>query len=184
MSDMMTKDEVWGRPLLVTHEMTMGWQPDGKRSGQHAGVLWIHVLHAHDICTYSTLIYGVVESWLFCHVVIRWRGHWHSNRLPLESEQRVQKQETSCKAFITRELHKILSYGLLCKVDVNPKDNHQDDCSWNKYCKGNVGSFCAIICINNLKKKKKDITCNYPCERLSTNKYQSILQGTEIWLTI
>lgn len=92
-------DERWGGgcPLLVKHDMTTGGRPDGKGSGQHTGVLWVHILHAHDICTYSALIYRVVKSGLFCHVIIWWRGRWHSDRLPLESGQRVEKQRTSCK---------------------------------------------------------------------------------------
>lgn len=70
-------------PLLVKREMTTGWRPDGKGSGQHTGVLRIHVLHAHDICTYSALVHRVIKRWLLCHVVIWWRGCWHSDRLPL-----------------------------------------------------------------------------------------------------
>lgn len=101
-------DEKWGgrRPLLVKHEMTTGWQPDGNGSGQHTGVLWIHVLHAHDICTYSALVHRVVKSWLFCHVVIWWRGWRHSDRLPLKSEQRVEKQGKSCKGPFDFQLNK------------------------------------------------------------------------------
>lgn len=143
-------DARWGGwcPLLMKHEMTAGWQPDGKGSGQHTGVLWIHVLHAHDICTYSALIYRVVESWLFCHVVVRWRGCWHSDSLPLESEYRNGEHRVKA-TWIPNKTNTVLSYYLLCKVDINPEDNHQDDRSWNKNCKSNIGSLHAIIHINN-----------------------------------
>lgn len=80
-----------GHPLLVKREMTTGWRPDGRGSGQHAGVLWIHVLHVHDICTYSALVYRVIESRLFRHVVIWWRGCRHSDGLPLQSGYRQEK---------------------------------------------------------------------------------------------
>lgn len=66
---------------------TMRWQHEGIQvgggSGQHTGVLRIHVLHDHGICTYSALI---VKSGFFRHVVVRWQGWWYSDRLPLESE--------------------------------------------------------------------------------------------------
>lgn len=72
------------RPLLVNNEMTTRWRPGGRGSGQHTGVLTIHVLHVHGICTYAALI---VKSGFFRHVVIRWQGWWYSDRLPLESEE-------------------------------------------------------------------------------------------------
>ena len=64
MMDMVRGEEDGGGwpPLLVKHEMTTGRRPDGRGSGKHTGVVGIQVLHAHDICTYSTLVYGVVES--------------------------------------------------------------------------------------------------------------------------
>lgn len=106
--------KMWGLCLLLFHMgmkdedeegalcwWNMRWRHDdsqmGKGSGQHTGVLWIHVLHAHDICTYSAIIDRVVKGWLFCHVVIRWQGCRHSDRLPLESENRGETQLTSCE---------------------------------------------------------------------------------------
>ena len=43
----------------------------------------------------------------------------------------------------------IKSQCLLCKVDVNPEDSHQDDGGRNKNCKGDVGSLHGKIPINN-----------------------------------
>lgn len=45
---------------------------------------------------------------------------------------------------------------LLCKVDINPEDNHQDDCGGDKNCEGDIGSLHAVIHIlDNYKRKKK-----------------------------
>lgn len=79
-------------PLLVKHEKTTGWQPGGRWSGQHAGVLGVHVLHAHDISTYSALVYRVVKRWLLCHVVVRRGGCLHSERLSLEPDRSANTQ--------------------------------------------------------------------------------------------
>lgn len=103
-----------GRPLLVNGEMVTGRRPDGKGSRQHTGVVWIHVLHAHDVCTYSALIHGVVEGRLFRHVVVRRRGWRHSDGLPLESEQRAEKTGRGGRrvtAHLTRdETNKVFCY--------------------------------------------------------------------------
>lgn len=40
---------------------------------------------------------------------------------------------------------------LLCNVDVNPQNNHQDYGGWDKDCKSNIGSLHAVIHIKNLK---------------------------------
>ncbi len=74
---------------------------------------------------------------------------------------------------IPNEINKVWSYYLLCEVDINPEDNHQDDCSWNKDCKGNVGSLHAIIHINNCKEKEHK-NRYYFCEICTKKKYQYI----------
>lgn len=137
----------------------VGWQPDGRGSRQHTGVLWVNVLHAHDICTYSALVDGVVKRWLLCHVVIRGRRCRHADRLPLKSEQEGEKKKTSCKtAFACKWYRLKFSRFLLCKIDINPQNNHQDDGGWNENGESNIGSLHAIIHINIWKKRKEKKT--------------------------
>lgn len=69
---------------------------------------------------------------------------------PCSLSKEWRNRERPVKAhLIANEINKVLSYYLLCKVDINPEDNHQDDCGWNKNCKSNIGSLHAIIPIDN-----------------------------------
>lgn len=69
---------------------------------------------------------------------------------PCSLNKEWKNREHPVKALlIANKIHEVLSYYLLCKIDINPEDNHQDDCSWDKHCKGNIGSFYVIIPINN-----------------------------------
>lgn len=68
-----------------------------------------------------------------------------------------RERGTSCKGSVGSKMKwiKVWSYYSLWKVDINPEDNHQDDCSWNKNGKGDIGSLHAIIHINNWKEKHR-----------------------------
>lgn len=101
------QDEVLGRPLLAKCEMTgqIDDQVDGWRggSGQHTGVLWVHVSHAGGgIRTHSALVHWVVKGWLFCHVVVWRRGRRHSDSLSLQpaGEKRAQQHQDGANALI------------------------------------------------------------------------------------
>lgn len=42
---------------------------------------------------------------------------------------------------------------LLCKVDINPQDNHQDDRGWNQNDKRSISFLQAVIQIKDYKTK-------------------------------
>lgn len=100
-------------------------------------------------------------------------------------EERSNKSATCEGSFDCKWNTQSLSCYSLCKVDINPKDDHQDDCSWNKNCKGNIGSLHAIIHINNLRAKKHK-TCITSAKKYSQQRNISILmlQCFKAWLTI
>lgn len=142
------EDKVLGRPLLVKREMA--GQDDGRGgSGQHAGVVRVHVLHAgRHVRTYAALVNGVVESRLLRHVVVRRRRRRHSDRLPLQPAAGARGANL-VTGFTTASTLPLIVLDLvkysLCKVDVNPQDDHQDHCCGNNNCQGNVGSLHGVV---------------------------------------
>lgn len=147
----------WWCPLLVKHEMTTGWQPDGKgiRTAHWCSVnprlacSWhLYLLRSHiQGCRRLTLL-------SCCHTAARTSAFW-STSLGVCVKRR--ERGTSCKGSVGSKMKwiKVWSYYSLWKVDINPEDNHQDDCSWNKNGKGDIGSLHAIIHINNWKEKHR-----------------------------
>ena len=75
----------------------------------------------------------------------------------LSNEQR-HRECTVPAHLIPTGINQVLCEYLLRKVDINPKDNHQDDCSWNEDSKGNIGSLHGVIHINNYERKKQQNT--------------------------